>query len=220
MSELIYYMKRRLDADITEEDEDANYKDYSIPRMLMISGHDSTTSADEIFILNALGLNVTEKYIFPRYASQLALEVRAKDDSKKKTSYADYYVVGYFNDEELFNVPADEFIKKVEGDIWPQEKIDKFCGFDEDKTTPDSQNGNNENNGTSENNGNSTVNSGEIKKKKDKAKTAYKVLMSVFICLSAILLATTLLFACKSSPTKAPLDKNYNPNLTTNSLKV
>ena len=37
--------------------------------MLMISGHDSTSSADEIFLFNALGLNITEKYIFPRYAA-------------------------------------------------------------------------------------------------------------------------------------------------------
>ena len=49
MRELIYYMKRRLDSHITEDDEDANYKDYSYPRMLMISGHDATVTADLIF---------------------------------------------------------------------------------------------------------------------------------------------------------------------------
>ena len=216
MTELMYYMKRRLDADITEEDEDANFKDYSIPKMLMISGHDSTTSADEIFMLNALGLNVTEKYVFPRYASQLALEVRAKDDSKKPTSYSDYYVLGYFNDQELFNVPADEFINKIQADIWSQEKIDDFCGFNDDITpiNPNENNGNNGNNQTSSDNSTTTGS-----KKKDKAKTAYKVLMIIFICLSAILLVTTLLFACRSSQRKAPLDANYNPNLTNNSLK-
>ena len=198
MSELIYFMKRRLDADITEEDEDANFKDYSRPKMVMISGHDSTTSADEIFMLNALGYNITEKYIFPKYASQLALEVRTKDDSTKKTSYADYYVVGYFNDKELFNVTADEFISKIEGDIWTQEKIDDFCGFGDSPINPIS---------------NSTES-----KKKDKAKTAYKVLMSIFICLSAILLATTLFLAYKLSQRKAPLDVNYNPNNTNQNI--
>ena len=204
MSELIYFMKRRLDADITEEDEDANFKDYSIPKMLMISGHDSTTSADEIFLLNALGLNITEKYIFPRYAAQLALEVRTKDDSKKPTSYSDYYVIGYFNDEELFNVPADEFIQKVEREIWPQEKIDEYCGFGDTQIIPINQNGN------------TTNNSGS---KKDNAKTAYKVLMSIFICLSAILLATTILFAYKASQAKAPIDPHFNPNNSDYALK-
>ena len=210
MSELIYFMKRRIDADITKEDEDANVKDYSRPKMLMISGHDSTSSADEIFLFNALGLNITEKYIFPRYAAQLALEVRTKDDSKPKTSYADYYVVGYFNYKELFNVPADEFISKVEKEIWSQEKIDDFCGFGDSQISPINPNGNN---------GNSSDNSDSNgSNKKDNAKTAYKVLMSIFICLSAILLAITLLLAYKLSQSKAPLDVKYNPNLSTNSF--
>ena len=204
MTELIYFMKRRLDADITKEDEDANVKDYSRPKMLMISGHDSTSSADEIFLFKALGLNYTEKYIFPRYAAQLALEVRTKDDSKQKTSYSDYYVVGYFNDKELFNVPADEFISKVEGEIWSQEKIDEFCGFGE--ITPINPSGN-----SSDSNGS---------KKKDNAKTAYKVLMIIFICLSAILLAITLLLCFKSSQSKPPLDHSYNPNTSTNNIDI
>jgi len=60
MRELIYYMKRRLDSHITEEYEDANYKDYSYPRMLMISGHDSTVSSNLIFLINA---NEKKKFI-------------------------------------------------------------------------------------------------------------------------------------------------------------
>ena len=199
MSELLFHMKRRLDADITVEDEDENIKDYSRPKWLMISGHDSTTSADEIFMLNALGLNVSELYIFPKYAAQLALEVRAKNDSKK-SSYNDYYVTGFFNDKELFNVTADEFISKIETDIWSQEKIDKFCGFE----------------------GNSNGNNTTPEDKKDKAKTAYKVLMSIFICLSAILLATTILLAYKLSKKNSvspPLDRKFNPNKTDVSMK-
>ena len=212
MTELIYFMKRRLDADITKEDEDANVKDYSRPKMLMISGHDSTSSADEIFLFKALGLNYTEKYIFPRYAAQLALEVRTKDDSKEKTSYADYYVVGYFNDKELFNVPADEFISKVEGEIWSQEKIDEFCGFGDSQITPINPSGNN---------GNSSNSSGSTdSEKKDNAKTAYKVLMSIFICLSAILLATTLVLCYKLSKSKPPIDHNYNHNISTNKINI
>jgi preprotein translocase subunit SecG len=212
MTELIYFMKRRLDADITKEDEDANVKDYSRPKMLMISGHDSTSSADEIFLFKALGLNYTEKYIFPRYAAQLALEVRTKDDSKEKTSYADYYVEGYFNDKELFNVPADEFITKVEGEIWSQEKIDEFCGFGDSQITPINPSGNN---------GNSSSSSGSTdSEKKDNAKTAYKVLMSIFICLSAILLATTLVLCYKLSKSKPPIDHNYNHNISTNKINI
>ena len=79
----LYFMKRRLDADITPENEDANLKDFSRPKMLMCSGRDSTVTADIILILYALGINATELYYYPRYASQLSLEVRT---SKSKCS--------------------------------------------------------------------------------------------------------------------------------------
>ena len=79
----LYFMKRRLDADITLENEDANLKDFSRPKMLMYSGHDSTITADIILILYALGINATELYYYPRYALQLSLEVRT---SKSKCS--------------------------------------------------------------------------------------------------------------------------------------
>ena len=55
-------------------------------------------------------------------------------------------------------------------------------------------------------------------KKKDNAKTAYKVLMSIFICLNAILLAITLLLCYKLSQSKPPLDHQYNSNISTNIL--
>ena len=43
--------------------------------------------------------------------------------------------------------------------------------------------------------------------------------MSIFICLSAILLATTILFAYKASQAKAPIDPNFNPNNSDYALK-
>ena len=199
--EELYFMKRRLDADITPENEDANLKDFSRPKMLMISGHDSTLSADIIFLLYSLGLNVTELYRFPRYASQLSLEVRTS--MSKCSTYSDYYVVGIYDQKELFNINAREFINRIESNVWSEEKINNFCGFDSSS--------------------NDNIHYDEDKK--DNAKTAYKVLMSVFICLSAILLATTILFAYKYSQANMsmpPIDprNNYNPNnITETGLK-
>ena len=129
MRELVYYIKRRLDADITLEDEDSNLSDYSRPRWLMTSGHDSTVSMDQIFLFNALGSNETELYTFPRYSSQLALEV--KKSKNNTSSYSDYYVNGFFDDKELFNVSADEFLEKVQKYVWSDEKVDEYCGFNE-----------------------------------------------------------------------------------------
>jgi hypothetical protein len=113
MNESIYYMKNRVDADINGVDIDKNYNDYSKPKMVMISAHDSTSSSDEIFMLWALGHNLTE-YKFPKFTNQIALEVAKKDDGKKKSSYSDYFVKGYFNDDLMFNVTFDEFIRKLE----------------------------------------------------------------------------------------------------------
>ena len=192
MRELIYFMKRRMDTDITPENEDSNYKDYSRPKMLMRSGHDSTVTADLLLLIKALGLNAKEKYSFPRYASQLAIEVRTYKSITSSSTYADFYVVCYLDDKQLFNVTADKFIDDLESEIWSDSKVNEFCGFDEISIEEE---------------------------KSDKAKTAYKVLMSVFICLAAIFLATTIFFAYKLSKLnkpKPPIEPNYDINKAEN----
>ena len=127
MRELLFYMKRRLDTDISDIDEDSHYEDYSRPRWLMISGHESTVSADLVIIIKALGLDMKTAFHFPRFASQLALEVRT--DKEKCENYKDYYIVGYFDNDEIFNVRADEFINKIENEIWTNQQVDEYCGF-------------------------------------------------------------------------------------------
>lgn len=208
MNESIYYMKRRVDADINGVNVDENYNDYSRPKMVMISGHDSTSSSDEYFMLWALGYNVSATYKFPKFANQIALEVARKNDGAKKSSYSDYFVKCYFNDDLLFNVTLDEFINKIEAKVWNEATISVYCGF-EDKIIYIN---NSTNTSTGNSTGNSTIDTNE-KKKKDHAKTAYKVLMSVFICLAAIFLATTLLLAYKLSKANQ-LRNNMNVNNT------
>ena len=164
-----------MDADITEEEEDSNYKDYSRPKMFMVSGHDSTVSSDLMFLSYSLGLNRTEIYKFPRYSSQLAIELKTTKEANKKSKYSDYYVTGFLDDKQIFNLTANDFIEKVEAEIWSEEKVNQICGFD------------------SKNNTDSDI----IPDKKDNAKKAYKILMIVFICLSAILLATAIFLGIK-----------------------
>lgn len=175
MEKMLYYLKRRMDADITEEEEDSNYKDYSRPKMFMVSGHDSTVSSDLMFLSYSLGLNRTEIYKFPRYSSQLAIELKTTKEANKKSKYSDYYVTGFLDDKQIFNLTANDFIEKVEAEIWSEEKVNQICGFD------------------SKNNTDSDI----IPDKKDNAKKAYKILMIVFICLSAILLATAIFLGIK-----------------------
>ena len=127
MREFIFYMKRRLDADMTEVDEDADYRDYSRPRWILTSGHDSTVSANLVLLIKALDLDMNTKFDVPKYATQLALEIRT--NKEKCTSYSDYYIVGYFDNNELFNIKVDEFINKVESVIWTDQQVDEYCGF-------------------------------------------------------------------------------------------
>ena len=130
MAEFIYYMKRRIDADINGEKIEENFKDYSKPKMIMLSGHDSTLSAHEVFLIDALGLDYSY-YRFPKFAAQMAFEVTRKTDGPK-SSYSDYTIHYIFNDEIIYNISVKDFIDKVEPHIWTSQQINDFCGFDEE----------------------------------------------------------------------------------------
>ena len=122
MEILINHTKRSIDADINNDNSTI------YPKMLIYSGHDTTVSKQEFFLMKAFGHN-NSFYKFPTYASQIAFEIIRKDDNKEKRTYSDYLVNYYFNDELLLNVTANEFIDKVEEHIWSDEKINSFCGY-------------------------------------------------------------------------------------------
>ena len=123
----MYYMKRRVDADITLENEDDNLKDYSRSKYLWLSGHDSTIQADILLIVKTFNLNESEIYIYPRYASELTLEIRT-DKTEANLKYSDYYILGYFDDKEIFNFNAKESFERLENEIWDENKIYQYCG--------------------------------------------------------------------------------------------
>ena len=175
MNEFIYYMKKRIDADINGENLTEKYKDYSRPKMIMLSGHDSTLSSHEIFLLEAFGLDYSY-YRFPKFAAQMAFEVTRKNDGPKN-NYSDYIIHYYFNDEEIYNLTVEDFIDKVGPHIWTDQKINNFCRFD-DEINP--------------------IKNGSFPEKKDNAnnaKTAYKVLMIIFIVIAALLLILIILLS-------------------------
>ena len=131
MREILHYMKKRIDIDINQEKVEEDYLDYSRPKMVMISGHDSTISCHQMFIITSLGFD-DEYFRFAKYGAQLALEVtrrEASEEEVKKMTYKDYILNYYFNDELLFKINVEEFIKKIEAKLWTDEQIDKFCGF-------------------------------------------------------------------------------------------
>ena len=144
IKEFIHYMKKRIDADISGENIKEKLEDYSRPKMLMISGHDYTISMWEMFFIKVFYNNNDTKFEFPKFASQLSLEVVTENntDSSKVKNYKDYTINCYLNDNLFFNKSVDEFISIVESNIFSDEQIDEYCGINNngnDKTDSDSK---------------------------------------------------------------------------------
>ena len=144
MSEFIYYMDKRIQNDIKknknpDDDVDKNLDDYSNPKMLMISGHDTTISCFEVFLFIAFDKNINELYRYPEFASQISFEVVRKNETKGETE-DDYLINYYFDDDLIFNISVPEFKKKVKEHIWDDKKINNFCGYSNEGETPNKNN--------------------------------------------------------------------------------
>ena len=158
--EIIYYMKKRIDIDIKQIKIEEDYLDYSNPKMFMISGHDSTIACHEMFILNCLNLDIEKYFKLPKYGGQFALEITRRDatiEEIKKMTYNDYIVNYYFNDELIFTIDVDEFIKKIEPKLWTDKQIDDFCGFNKNNNDDENENEKNDKNEKKEKNENFSI---------------------------------------------------------------
>ena len=150
MDEFIYYMDKRIQNDIKknknpDDDVDKNLDDYSNPKMLMISGHDTTVSCFEIFLFVAFDKNINEYYRLPEFASQISFEVVRKEGVKGEKE--DDYLVNYnFDDDLIFSIPVPEFKKKVKEHIWDDKKINSFCGYSNEAETSNKNNDKDKNN--------------------------------------------------------------------------
>ena len=132
LREMIHYMKQRVDADIKGEKIEENAIDYSRPKMVIISGHDTTVAAQLLFILKFFNLDLG-LYELPAYSAQVAFEVSRNENKTQNLSYSDYHVCFYYNDDLILNTTMDEFIKTVEKNIWSSKKINHFCHSTDDK---------------------------------------------------------------------------------------
>lgn len=94
MAEFIYYMKKRIDADINQEKIEGSYSDFSRPKMIILSGHETTISLHEVFLMASLGFD-KDYFIFPKFTLQIAFKITTKNNSLKKENYSDYYVNYY-----------------------------------------------------------------------------------------------------------------------------
>ena len=130
MKEILYFMEQRVKADQIGEKIEEKYEDYSRPKMLIISGHDSTTSMYEIFLQDVFEKN-PEFYKATKFTTQITFEVTTSNDNNNNKTDKDYFVNYYFDDERLLRVTMAEFVEKVSQALWDDKKINKFCGFEE-----------------------------------------------------------------------------------------
>ena len=161
--------------------------------MLIISGHDTSISLQELFLIFALNLNISF-FRYPSFASQIALEI-TKNDEKNNKNYSDYFVNYYFNDEHLFNISADIFFKKIEPNIWSDEKINLFCDSNYSNNSYDN---NTTNNNTNNNNSRDDIEEEKnihklIFSKKDNDR--HMAILIVFISLFGVSFAINLILA-------------------------
>ena len=189
MAEFIHYMKERVDADINNENIDLKYDDYSRPKMLMISGHDTTISCFEIFLMEAFGKDLNF-YRYPKFASQIALEVVRKDENKNGKNYNDYTINYYFDDDLFLTISMQEFIDKVTPQIWDDKEINDFCGYDNGKNNDKDEGGN---------------------KKDGKDDDLKNIFLIILISLTVIFFASTILLSIKLVKSKKPESVINNP---------
>lgn len=133
LGQMINYMKRRVDDDINGDISKKNISDYSRPKMVFISGHDTTLSGQEMYFIRFFNLKL-DSYILPIYASQISFEIMREDieeDKRNTLQYSDYVVYYYFNDKPILNVTFDKFLETIEKNIWDLETMEFFCSGQE-----------------------------------------------------------------------------------------
>ena len=122
MKQLIKYMKNR----IYIEENHLNDLNYSSPKIVAYSSHDSTMSGILIWMKEIFG----SKYVEPTFSSCLFFELHKKDNlNDLKGTFEDYYVKFLMNDEELINLNFKFFIEKSEEYFWSEKNIEDFCQF-------------------------------------------------------------------------------------------
>ena len=125
LSEMLTYLKNRVNGDIKKENIDKNLNKFTNPKFIMISGHDTTISGLEIFINNTF--NKSYNYIRPSFASSLFFEVYKINNST--SSFKDYEVHYIINDNLITKFNLYDFIYNIEKKLWNKKKIADFCKF-------------------------------------------------------------------------------------------
>ena len=127
MKEVLHYMQLKIDEDMyNNEWTIQNVVDYSKPKMVIYSGHDSTLTAEELFMIKYFNKK-DEDFFYPTYTTQLAFEVTRDEEKPDYLDYSSYQVTFYVNDDEFVVTTFQEFKDIIEKTVWSEEQISEFC---------------------------------------------------------------------------------------------
>ena len=94
---------------------DNKKNDYSAPKFVMYSGHDTTLVSLQNYLFQSLNIEIE----YTPYASNMFFELRKYEN--------EFYVEYYFNEKLKYNETYSNFKNKILKINWNDEKIDDFC---------------------------------------------------------------------------------------------
>ena len=127
-NELVEYIQKRVNIEINQIETRQN--DYSSPKLVMISGHDSTLTSMMLF-LGIMFKNENRSFYYrnPIYASNAAFEVYLKDEHEQNLNESNFEIEYYFNGELIETFNFVDFKEKVKNVAYTPEEIGKICGY-------------------------------------------------------------------------------------------
>ena len=125
-NELVEYIQKRVNIMINQIETRKN--DFSSPKLVMISGHDSTLTSMMLF-LGIMFKNENRSFYYrnPIYASNAAFEVYVEEGENLKES--NFVIEYYFNGKYIDRFNFVDFKEKVKNVAYTPEEIGKICGY-------------------------------------------------------------------------------------------
>ena len=140
-----YFMELLINYTKLKINEDLGLIDSTNPKMLIVSGHDTTVNTHQFFM--QLALEGSKNYFRnPTFASQMAFEINRNDDNKQNRNYSDYFINYYFNDELIWNMTVDKFFNIMEPHIMSSNQVNAICNLSNNNGYNNNSNGNQTNN--------------------------------------------------------------------------
>lgn len=118
MRQVLSYMQ---DA-ITHRNKNVTDDSKAVPKLVLLSGHDSTLVGMQDFLRVAFGMHVC----FPEFASYLLIELKDHVDNNHMYNVS---VTFNNNDNEKIEMSFDEFRTKIEETAWTYEETGYYCKF-------------------------------------------------------------------------------------------